>query len=540
MYRNWKNITFGLLAVFTAVSCQVEPEVGILNATAYGDDSAPLKDVADFPIGTAVGYTPLMNEPAYGEIVQRDFDIATLEYHMKHGAIVQGNGTLNFSRADEILAKLGNKEVFGHTLAWHANQNAGYLRTFAGIVVPAAEELVLNGGFEQGSATAFSNWSVFNTGNPAGTSTITVGAGSNEVRTGTRSMKVVNPIGYPGNQWRVQVASDFINTVAGESYTFTYWVKAQAPGGSIRLSTGTEGGGSAQFQGDQAIGTNWQQVSWTIVANSPRTRVLFDMGQSANTYFIDDASFKVVVQAPGGAQIRSRVDQALRTFITGTVNKYKGRVKAWDVVNEPVTESGQLRTNANSPAPANASDWFVWSEYLGFDYILNAFKYAAEADPTAELYINDFNLESSPAKLTGLLDLVQRARAAGAKIDGIGTQMHISWRTSHAGIEQHFKRLAATGLKVRVSELDVRMVMSSPAGQPTDLLRAYQAEMYKFVVESYIRNVPPAQRAGIAVWGVNDANSWLYDGGKEFPLLFDNSYQKKPAYGAMLQALKNK
>lgn len=537
---NWKIITLGFLATLSVVSCQIDPEVGILNTSSYGDDSTPLKDAFDFPIGTAVGYSPLMNEPSYGEIVQRDFDIATLEYHMKHGAIVQGDGSLNFARADEILAKLGNKDVFGHTLAWHANQNAGYLKTFAGIVVPAAEELVANGGFEQGTGTTFSNWSVFNTGNPAGTSTVTTGSGTNEVRSGTRSMKVINPIGYPGSQWRVQVASDFINTVAGESYTFSYWVKAQSPGGSIRLSTGTEGGGGPQYQGDQTIGTSWQQVTWTIVANSPRTRVLFDLGQAANTYFIDDASFKVVVQAPGGAQIRNKVDEALRTFIVGTVNKYKGRVKAWDVVNEPITDAGQLRNNANSPAPTNASDWFVWSEYLGFDYILNAFKYAAEADPTAELYINDYNLETQPAKLDAMIELVQRARTAGAKIDGIGTQMHISWRTSHARIEEHFKKLAATGLKVRVSELDVRMVMSSPAGQPTELLKAYQAEMYKFVVESYIRNVPPAQRAGIAIWGINDANSWLYDGGKEFPLLFDNNYQKKPAYGAMLQAVKNK
>ncbi len=536
-----KYLSIGMMLCLV-IACTRDPEVGILNTGDYGDNATPLKDAADFKIGTAVGFTPMTTDSKYAEIVKRDFNLVTMEYHMKHGAVVQSDGSLNFTNTDAIINALGDMEIFGHTLGWHANQNAGYLKDYAGITIPEGPQLALNGGFEMGDATSFTNWSVFNSGNPAGTSTITVGSGPNEVLSGTRSMKVFNPTGYPGSQWRVQVAGDLFNTEEGKEYQITYQVKAASAGGSIRLSTGTapSGVGAAQYQGDQTIGTAWQLISWTIVANSPQTRVVFDLGQAANTYFIDDVSIKEVIPAPSGDEIVNKLDTALMTFINGMVGKYKNRVKAWDVVNELFTDGGQIRNNANSPAPAGASDWFVWSEYLKDDnaFALKAFQYAAAADPNADLYINDYNLETSPAKLDALIAYVEELKSKGAKVDGIGTQMHVNWKTPQGGIDNMFKKLAATGLKIRVSELDVRSVMQSAAGQPTPQLNGYQAEMYKYIVESYIKHVPAAQRAGITVWGVTDHHSWLYDDGKEFPLLYDQNYNKKPAYAAFLSALR--
>lgn len=531
-----------MIASIAFTACKKEPKLGILNSGNFGDNSTALKDAADFPIGVAISATPFTTEQGYSDIVKRDFDGVTFEYLMKHGAIVQGNGNLNFTNTDALVNAVGAQDIFGHTLAWHQNQNATYVKNFAGITIAAAAELLVNPGFEGGDASSFTTWAVYNTGNPAGSASVTVGSGSNEVRTGSRAMKVVNPTAYPGNQWRVQVASDLINTVVGQQYTFTYWVKAANAGGSIRLSTGTSGGGSAQYQGDQSIGTSWQSVTWTITANSPQTRILFDLGQAANTYYIDDASFKEVVVAPSGAQVAARVEQALGNFITGVVNKYKAKVKAWDVVNELFTDNGEIRNNTNSPAPQvnglPASDWFVWSEYLGRDMALKAFNLAKAADPNADLYINDYSLESNTRKLDSLIKFVAELKTKGAKVDGIGTQMHISWNTNRNGIDQMFQKMAATGLKVRVSELDVRTVLSSAAAAPTPELLGYQAAMYKYVVQSYLKHVPAAQRAGITVWGVNDKNSWLYNSGREFPLLYNDSYAKKPAYAAFLQGLK--
>lgn len=513
-------------------SCKRDPEVGILNTGSFGETGTALKDAADFPIGVAAGLNLMKTLPAYAATVKRDFDNVTFENELKNSSIVNSNGVFNYTNADEFvnIATAAGLPVIGHTLAWHSQQAAGYYKSYAGITVPAATELATNPGFE----TGLTGWSVFNTGNPAGTSTITATTAAGEFRSGASAMKVVNPTGYPGSQWRVQVSSAAFATTAGQQYTISYWVKASSAGGSIRLSTGPT---AAQYQGDQTIGTAWQLVSWTITASLSSTTFLFDMGQAANTYFIDDVSVKQVIAAPSGGQILLKVDSALNKFITTTVTRYAGKIKVWEVVNEMFTDNGSIRNNANTTS--TATDVFVWSEYLGRDFGYKAFKYAEAADPAAQLFINDYNLETSSAKLDSLIAYVKEIKGRGAKVDGIATQMHISWNTPVTGIDNMMMKLAATGLKIIISELDVKTVLSSAAGARTAQLDAYQAAMFKYVVSSYIKYIPAAQRAGITVWGVNDANSWLSNGGKEFPLLYDNDYNKKPSYAGFLQGLKN-
>ena len=531
---------FGLSAALISCVKQGPDQMGVSNVGNFSETGTALKDAADFPFGVAVGYTPYMNDQGYAGVVARDFDEVVFEYQMKHGAIVQDNGTMNFTNTDAMVNKVGTQALFGHTLAWHANQNGTYLKTYSGITVPAAVENLGNPGFEAG----LTGWSVFNSGNPAGTSTITSTSAAGEFRSGTSAMKIVNPIGYPGSQWRVQIASILVNTVVGQQYTFSYYVKAASAGGSIRLSTSDQAGGNAQYQGDQTIGTAFQQIQWTITATTAQTRFLFDAGQAANTYFIDDASFKQVVSPPTGPTIALKLDTALKTFIDAMVTKYKGKVRAWDVVNEAVSPSGALRTSTNSTDIPDAdkvkADKLFWADYMGRNYPLKAFQHAQAADPTADLYINDFGLENSVAKTDSLVALIAELKGKGAKIDGVGTQMHLARSTiNFAGIDRVFKKLAATGLKVRVSELDVRVVEGSASnGVLTPELANYQAEIIKYVVHSYITNIPKAQQAGITFWGVNDKNSWMSNGGKEHPLLYDDNYNKKPAYGAVLQGLK--
>lgn len=528
-----KNSTWIIILLFVLASCKKTPDIGFQNAGDFTDTGTALKDATDIPMGAAIGFTPFITDTKYAETVKRDFDMVTFEYHMKHGAIVQDNGTFNWTNTDALVAAAGTLGVFGHTLNWHQNNNATYLKNFSGITVPAATENLTNPGFESG----LTGWSVFNSGNPSGNATITTTNVASELHGGTTAMKVINPTAYPGSQWRVQVASILATTVPGSQYTFSYWVKAATAGGSIRLSTADQTGGSAQYQGDQAIGTTFQQVSFTITANSAQTRFLFDMGQVLNTYFLDDASFKQVIAAPGGPAIAIQLDIAMGSWINAIVGRYKTKVRAWDVVNEPFTDNPvAIRNNTNTSI--TAADALVWSNYMGRGWALKAFNYAKAADPTADLYINDYNLESIPAKLDSLIAFVAQLKAGGAKVDGIGTQMHVSRNTSYAGIDDMFKKLAATGLKIRVSELDVKALMGSAAGKLTAELGAYQAVMYKYIVSSYKKYVPAAQQAGITVWGVNDKNSWLYNNGTEFPLLYDIDYNKKQAYAGVLQALK--
>jgi hypothetical protein len=153
-----------------------------------------------------------------------------------------------------------------------------WLKIDNGAFEPISNQLLGNPGFENGLI----GWATLN----AGGATI---AATTDAHTGSSALRVANS--RAGAQWQVQVSSAAFPTTIGKQYTISYWVKAAAPGGSIRLSTGPSG---AQYQGDQAIGTAWQQVSWTITATLASTTFLFDMGQVANTYHIDDASVKEV------------------------------------------------------------------------------------------------------------------------------------------------------------------------------------------------------------------------------------------------------
>lgn len=514
-------------AVAMLTSCRRDVQTGILSTGNFTDTTGNLKDFASFPMGVAVSLNPLQTLPGYGAVIQRDFNQITLENDMKHGSIVQSNGTFNWTRTDQLVNALGTTPIYGHVLGWHSQQNASYLREFAGIVVQQAVDLLPNGGFENG----LTNWSIFNSGNPAGTATITAGSGGPEARTGSGSMRVVNPTAYPGNQWRVQVASPVMTVVPGRQYNFSYWVRAANAGGSIRLSTSYGDGGGSQFQGDQTIGTAWQLVSWNITANSSQIRVLFDMGQAANTYFVDDATFREVVPAPNPTQIAARLDMALKSWIDAIVDRYKARVTGWDVINELFTESGAIRNNDNTDITPN--NVLVWSHYMGKDFAYKAFQYAAAADPAAELYINDFNLERSPAKLDSLIALVNDMRTRGLKVDGIGTQMHISWNANKALMEQHFRKLGQTGLKIKITELDIATVAGSAAGGRNAIMDGYQASMAKFVVDMYLKHVPPAQRAGITIWGINDGTSWRSNNGTEFALFYDDNFAKKPSWAGI-------
>lgn len=515
-------------------SCTKTKNPAIKNTPESTDSSSTLKDASAIKIGVGITLSDLTSGSVFLSTVQKEFDAITVGYEMKHGALVKADGSVNFTNADAILNLVGSMDVFGHVLGWHSNQNAHYLKNFAGITVPAAVELLTNPGFESGQT----GWAIFNSNGAA--ITFVTGTASN-AHIGSGFMQVVNTAANPGAQWKVQVAGNEFATIPGKQYLVSFWVKAAARDGSIRLSTQTANGGSAQYQNDQNIGTNWQQVSWTLVANSTQTRILFDMGLVANTYSIDDVSVKEIIQAPTSAQVVEKADQALSNWIHAEINHFKNKVREWDVVNEVIAPSGQYRTSSTSTDIANkeAADIFFWSDYLGRDYPLKAFQYAKAADPTAKLFINEFGLEASAKKTDSLVAFVKELRAKGAKIDGIGTQLHASWNSNYTLIDSMFIKLAATGLLIRISELDVRVNPQNKAGfQFTSVEELNQAAMYKHILKSYLKYVPKSQQAGITIWGLTDDRSWLYNNGMDFPLLFHSNFSKKKAYSAVIQALK--
>ena len=234
----------------------------------------------------------------------------------------------------------------------------------------------------------------------------------------------------------------------------------------------------------------------------------------------------------------AQVSAALKDWVTTMVTRYKNKVTGWDVANEVVIDgTGDLRTSSNSSA--SGGDVFYWADYLGRSYIDSAFRWANAADPSAKLFINDYNLESDNRKLDSLIGIINHLKNAGIPIHGVGIQMHININTDNSGIDNAFQKLTATGLLIHVSEMDVRINPSNATPfTPTQSLFDQQAAKFRYVAESYFRNVPAAQRYGITVWDLTDADSWIVTSGHiDYPTLFDSGFNKKTAFSQFILGL---
>jgi endo-1,4-beta-xylanase len=220
-------------------------------------------------------------------------------------------------------------------------------------------------------------------------------------------------------------------------------------------------------------------------------------------------------------------EDLLKTHIQTVVAHFKGKVVSWDVVNELFEDDGKIRNS-------------IWVQKLGPDYIARCFTYAHQADPDALLFYNDYGHEYSASKRTAIIDMVMGLKSRGIPIHGIGLQFHTTYNQTDANISAAISAAAATGLKVHISELDVRVnVNKLPAFVFTSSLAEQQAAKYKFIVKTY-KAIPVAQQFGITTWNVGDADSWIpaWQSAPDFPLPFDGNYVRKLAYASMIDGAK--
>jgi endo-1,4-beta-xylanase len=216
----------------------------------------------------------------------------------------------------------------------------------------------------------------------------------------------------------------------------------------------------------------------------------------------------------------SQVKTAMENHITGEVSHYRGQLFAWDVVNEPFNEDGSFRqdvfTNAFGSGPA---------------YIADALRTARAADPSAKLYLNDFNIEGTNAKSNAMFNLVQSLKSQGVPIDGVGFESHFILGQVPSSLQSNLQRFANLGVDVAITELDDRIQLPAGSSQLTQ-----QANEYAAVVRACLA---VSRCVGITQWGVGDADSWIPGAFPGFgaALTFDNNYQPKPAFTSVQQAL---
>ncbi len=248
----------------------------------------------------------------------------------------------------------------------------------------------------------------------------------------------------------------------------------------------------------------------------------------------------------GQPATREQLLKRMRDHIQTVAGRYKGKIKGWDVVNEALADGGPgiLR---DSP----------WRRIIGDDFIDQAFRFAREADPKAELYYNDYGLENEH-KRSNCVKLVRGMIERGVPIDGVGTQSHFQLNSpSLADVEKTIKDLAALGVKVMVTELDVDVLPSRGNMGNADISRREQADAslnpyaaglpddvqeklarrYADLFGIYLRHRKSITR--VTLWGLDDGQSWLNGfpirGRTNHPLLIGRDLKPKPAFFAVLK-----
>ncbi|MGI5525783.1 endo-1,4-beta-xylanase [Micromonospora sp. CA-259024] len=208
----------------------------------------------------------------------------------------------------------------------------------------------------------------------------------------------------------------------------------------------------------------------------------------------------------------------LREHVTTVAARYRGKVWAWDVVNEVLNDDGTLRDT-------------IWLRKLGPSYISEAFRWAHEADPDARLFINDYGTESRARKADALLRLVRDLRAHGVPVHGVGFQTHLRSGRPPTDITGNLRRFAALGVSVAITELDVRIELPET---PQKLVT--QALLYQHVLKACLA---VSTCESFTLWGFSDGSSWI---AAHFPgygaaCLFDQNLRPKPAHQALMQEL---
>lgn len=291
------------------------------------------------------------------------------------------------------------------------------------------------------------------------------------------------------------------------------------------------------------LGWHAQTAPWFFQAENPeteettkppvRTRMTWDPNAPRLTM---DEYWRRSIK--GEMASREVALERLENHIKTVVGRYKGRIIGWDVFNESIADSGDCTTENLRT--------FSWYQVVGPDVLTLAFKWAHEADPDAQLYYNDYNIEQGAVENKGKhassMVLLKRLIAEGAPITGVGIQGHWHLDTDLADVEKAIENYASLGLRVSITELDVTATGDNSGsfgvrqGDRTIPEENYQkqAEVYKELFEIFMRHKDVIDR--VTFWGISDTRSWRRG---QDALLFDGQLKPKPAFKAVIDASSN-
>jgi endo-1,4-beta-xylanase len=219
---------------------------------------------------------------------------------------------------------------------------------------------------------------------------------------------------------------------------------------------------------------------------------------------------------------RDELMAILHEHILTEVSHYRGQVNIWDVVNEAINDDGTLQDS-------------IWSRGIGPDYLDLAFRWAHEANPEARLFYNDYGGEGLGQKSDAIYNLIKGMIQRGVPINGVGLEMHVSLGVypPPEDVLANMKRLAALGLEVQITEMDVKIQSDS---RPYQGRLDAEAQIYRDMLSACLS---VKHCTAFVLWGFTDRHSWIPDatGHPDAPLIFDVAYHPKPAFFALMDAL---
>ncbi|SEE08176.1 Carbohydrate binding domain-containing protein [Prevotella sp. lc2012] len=554
-------------SLLTPTMAQEKFETGKPNNDNYRylDEYRALKSYIDyskypnFKLGIGTTVNDYLNNPLVKNLTNENFTETVAGNAMKMASCVDGNGNMNFTTVKQYVeaATEAGLSIYGHTLAWHSQQPNAWLRKLiADKPDPNSEETfteIVNKDFLTNK---------------------TVGWKSDEATYGysikfdTTNGLVIHTTKMCENSWDAQFqAVTDIMLKTGETYKMTITLKG-SDAGNLHSKLG-DFSYTPETAIDIPFTKEWKDVEIDYTPVMDNNFLLLQCGDFVGDIYIKSIKFEGYASStiPQTAQERhDTLVYAMDLWIKGMMEACDGKVKAWDLVNEALSGDGddgegnyelQHSSGYKSGTWDVGGDTFYWQDHLGdLDYVRQACRLARKYGPEdLTLFINDYNLESDwddNKKVKSLVNWIKKWEADGVtKIDGIGTQMHISCyedfnlqENAKKHITKMFEIIAASGKLCRVSEMDMGYVRGSnkwggsvKTDQLTEDEHKKMADLYEWIFKEYFRLIPAAQQWGICQWCPTDApvnSGWR---GGEPVGIWDLDFYRKHVYAGFVRGL---
>ena len=535
----------------------------------YLDEYQGLKNYIDyskypnFKLGAGTTVNDYLNNSLVKDLTNKNFTETVAGNAMKMQSCVDGNGNMNFETVKKYVnaATEAGLNVYGHTLAWHSQQPKGWLlKLLSDKPDPNSEQVYT----EIASKDFRTSKSIGSWRSDESTYGYSLSFDA------TNGLKI-HTTKMCEHSWDVQfLAMENIFVEKDKTYKMTMTVKGSAEG-KLHSKLGDWSNGEYP---DIPFTTEWQDVTVEYKGIVESSFFMLQCGDFVGDIYIKNIKFEGYKGATvplTKEEMHDTLVYAMDKWIKGMMEACDGKVKAWDLVNEAISGGGDdgqgnyllQHSTAYNPSGNPDATWdvggdnFYWQDYMGdLEYVRQACRLARKYGPEdVKLFINDYNLESDwddNKKVKSLINWIKKWEADGVtKIDGIGTQMHIScyedanlMKSAKDHITKMFELMAASGKLVRVSEMDMGYVRGSnkwggsiKTSQVTEAEHKKMADFYEWIFKEFFRIVPPEQQWGICQWCTTDApenSGWR---GGEPVGIWDLNYYRKHVYAGFVRGL---